>query len=115
MMRVLNRHSAAHFSVDISTKRNAASFHFVEPTGDVRVVTVPLLTLGVSIGTLRSAWSPSLNCSRASPKSERNPVAVDFNRCGMTPVDTYCKGRRLTAYPSLERSSAWGSSGNLQG
>jgi hypothetical protein len=45
-MRVLNRHSATHFSVDISTKRNAASFHFVEPTGDVRVVTVPLLTLG---------------------------------------------------------------------
>ena len=46
MMRVLNSHSATHFSVDISTKRHAASFHFVEPTGDVRVVTVPLLALG---------------------------------------------------------------------
>ena len=45
-MRVMNSHSATHFSVDISTKRRAASFHFVEPTGDVRVVTVPLLALG---------------------------------------------------------------------
>jgi len=45
MMRVMNTHTATHFSVDISTKRHAASFHFVEPTGDVRVVTVPLLAL----------------------------------------------------------------------
>ena len=45
-MRVVNSHSATHFSVDVSTKRHAASFHFVEPTGDVRVVTVPLLALG---------------------------------------------------------------------
>jgi hypothetical protein len=45
-MRVMNSHSATHFSVDISTRRHAASFHFVEPTGDVRVVTVPLLALG---------------------------------------------------------------------
>ena len=45
-MRVMNSHSATHFSVDISTKRHAASFHFVEPTGDVRVVTVPLFALG---------------------------------------------------------------------
>ena len=45
-MRVMNSHSATHFSVDISTQRRAASFHFVEPTGDVRVVTVPLLALG---------------------------------------------------------------------
>ena len=45
-MRIRNSHSATHFSVDISTKRHAASFHFVEPTGDVRVVTVPLSALG---------------------------------------------------------------------
>jgi len=45
-MRVMNSNSATHFSVDISTKCRAASFHFVEPTGDVRVVTVPLLALG---------------------------------------------------------------------
>lgn len=45
-MRVMNSHSATHFSVDISTKRRAASFLFVEPTGDVRAVTVPLLALG---------------------------------------------------------------------
>jgi len=46
MMRVMNTHTATHFYVDISTKRQAASFHFVELTGDVRVVTVPLLALG---------------------------------------------------------------------
>ena len=46
MMRVMNSHSATHLSVDISTKRRAASFHFFEATGDVRVVTVPLMALG---------------------------------------------------------------------
>ena len=45
-MRVMNTHTATHLSVDISTKRHSASFHFVEPSGDVRVVTVPLLALG---------------------------------------------------------------------
>ena len=45
-MRVMNTHTATHLSVDISTKRQAASFHFVELTGDVRLVTVPLLALG---------------------------------------------------------------------
>ena len=44
-MRVKNTHTATHLSVDISTKRHAASFHFVELTGDVRVVTVPLVAL----------------------------------------------------------------------
>jgi len=44
-MRILHSHSATHLSVDISTKRHAAAFRFVEPNGDVRVVTVPLLAL----------------------------------------------------------------------
>ena len=44
-MRILHSHSATHLSVDISIKRQAASFRFVEPSGDVRVVTVPLAAL----------------------------------------------------------------------
>ena len=54
-MRVMNSHTATNSSVDISTKRHAASFHFVELTGDVRVVTAPLVALELSIGTLQSA------------------------------------------------------------
>ena len=42
MTRILHRHSATTLSVDLSTKRRAADFHFIEPTGDVRVITVPL-------------------------------------------------------------------------
>ena len=46
MTRMINSHSASSFSIDLSVKRRAAAFHFVETTGDVRVVTVPLGALG---------------------------------------------------------------------
>jgi hypothetical protein len=46
MTRILNSHSASAFSIDLSVKRRAAAFHFVETTGDVRVVTVPMGALG---------------------------------------------------------------------
>jgi hypothetical protein len=42
MRRILHSHSATAVSIDLSTKQRAAAFRFVEPTGDVRVVTVPL-------------------------------------------------------------------------
>ena len=42
MTRILHRHSATTLSVDLSTKRRAADFHFIEPTGDVRVISVPM-------------------------------------------------------------------------
>ena len=42
MTRIIHSHSATALSIDLSTKRSAAAFHFIEPTGDVRVITVPL-------------------------------------------------------------------------
>jgi hypothetical protein len=39
---MLHRHSATTLSVDVSPKRRAADFHFIEATGDVRVIMVPL-------------------------------------------------------------------------
>ena len=42
MTRILHSHLANALSIDLSTKRRAADFRFVEPTGDVRVITVPL-------------------------------------------------------------------------
>jgi len=42
MTRILHSHSATALSIDLSTKRRAADFRFVEAGGDVRVITVPL-------------------------------------------------------------------------